>query len=284
MINPPKKRLIFRWTTPKNFLAILIFITLTVITEYLIITYTIPTDKTDPTTFTIPYLNITLSLLYHFLPTTVIITLTLSFTHLTTHTASIPKKPPTPKKPSLQRPRKKSIYLKPLRKFYKKLQKATRKIKNKILKIQTIAYIEHRIILAKAIIKSATTTITLFIVISILLTFAAYPKLLSTATANFYQGNPAFLNFIVATIKASQAIAEAIPPIGAIAATIQNALIAIAPTFRNALQATASAIADGLVALTQTEKYLIIQNIAAWTVALTALLYSQYVKSRRYRR
>jgi hypothetical protein len=158
------------------------------------------------------------------------------------------------------------------------------KIKNKILKIQTVAYIEHRIILAKAIIKSATTTIVLFILISILLTFAAYPKLLSTATANFYQGNPAFLNFVVATIKASQSIAEAIPPIGAIATTVQNALIAIAPSFRNALQATASAIADGLVALTPTEKYLIIQNIAAWTVALTALLYSQYVKPRRYRR
>jgi len=282
MTIQPRKRLIFRWTTPKNLLAILLFTILTIITQYILITYAIPTSTKDPTAITLSPFNITISLLYHILPIAVIITLTTSFTYLTIHTATIPQK--SPKKPPPQKTYQKSTRQKPLRKFHKRLQRTIRKIKNRILKTRTVTYIGHRITLTKTIIKSATTITVTFITIILLITIAAYPKLIPTATMNFYQWNTTFLNFVITTIKASETIANTIPPIGAIATAIQNALIFAAPAFRNMLESAASAIASGLVSLNSTEKYLIIQNAAAWTVALFTLLYSQYVKTRRYRR
>jgi len=284
MVTQPRKRLIFNWTTPRNLLAILLFIIIAILIQYTIIALTIPMGTEDSTAITLPIFNITLSFLYHFLPSAVIITLTASFTHLTIHTATVPAKTQTLKKPRRQEIRKKPTRLKPLRKFYKKLRRATRKIKNKILKTPTIAYIERRVILARAIIKSAITITATFIIITLLVTIAAYPKFIPTATANFYQWNAAFLSFVTATIKASETIANTIPPIGAITTTIQNALIAAAPAFHNTLEETASTITNGLVSLSSTEKYLIIQNTAAWTVAIITLLYSQYIKIRRYRR
>ncbi|MDH5495371.1 MAG: hypothetical protein OEY24_06690 [Candidatus Bathyarchaeota archaeon] len=275
-----RKRLIFRWTTPKNLLAILLFIILTIIVEFIIITFAIPTAAKDPTATTLSLLNVTISLLYHIIPAAVIVTLTTSFTHLATHTANIPKKTQIPKKPQTQ----KSTRLKPLRQFHKKIRRATRKIKTKILKTPAIAYIKQRITLAKAIIKSATTITLTFIIIITLVTIAAYPKIIPTATADFYHWNTVFLSFVTTTIKASETIANTIPPIGAVATAIHNALIAAAPTFRNTLEAAASAITSGLVSLNPTEKYLIIQNAAAWIIAIATLSYSQYIKNRRYRR
>lgn len=284
MTEQPQRRLIFRWTTSKNLLAILLFITVTAIIEYIIITFAVSTGAIDPTATTLPFLNITISLLYHIVPIAVITTLTASFTLLTTYTASIAKKTQISKKPLQRKIRQKPTRLKPLRKFYKRLQRATQKIKNKMLKTPIIAHIERRIILAKAIIKSATTITVTFVIIILLITIAVHPKLIPTATANFYQWNTVFLNFVIATIKVSETIANTIPPIGAIATAIHNALIAAAPTFRNSLEGAASALTDGLVTLNPTEKYLVIQNTAAWIVAIATLLYSQYVKTHRYRR
>ena len=284
MVTQPRKRLIFNWTTPKNLLAILLFIIIAILIQYIIIALTIPMGTEDSTTIALPIFNITLSFLYHLFPSAVIISLTASFIHLTIHTATVPAKTQTLKKPHRQEIRKKPTRLKPLRKFYKKLRRATRKIKNKILKTPTIAYIERRVILARAIIKSAITITATFIIIILLVTIAAYPKFIPTATANFYQWNAAFLSFVTSTIRASETVANTIPPIGAIATTIQNALIAAAPAFHNTLEGTASTITNGLVSLSSTEKYLIIQNTAAWTVAIITLLYSQYIKIRRYRR
>lgn len=284
MNTQPRKRLIFHWTTPKNLLAILIFAVLTVIIQGILIIYAIPTGTEDLTVFTLPLFNITLSLLYHLLPVTVIITLTASFTYLTTHTATISRKAVTPKKLPQRKTYQKPTRLKSLRNFYKKLQRTTRKVRTKILKTRAIAYIEHRVALAKTIIKSAATITITFVILVLLITVVAYPKLVPTVTMNFYEWNRAFLNFVTATIRASETIANTIPPIGAIATAIQSTLNTAAPAFRNTLEASASAMTAGLVSLSPTEKYLIIQNVSTWTVATTILLYNQYVKMRRYRR
>jgi len=168
--------------------------------------------------------------------------------------------------------------------MYKNLQGKARKIKNKILKTPAIAHIQRRIILAKTIIKSATTITATFIIIILLITIAAYPHIVPSVTFGFYKWNTAFLNFVTATIKASNTIADAIQPLGAAAAAIQNVLIAASPTFRSTLEGAASAITHGLVTLNPTEKYVLIQNAAAWTTAIVTLIYSQYAKTRCYRR
>jgi hypothetical protein len=282
MTTPPRRRLIFHWTTPKNFLAILLFVLLTIIIQYIIVSTN--TTTTDPTATIIPFVNITISPLYHLLPIAVIITLTASFTHLTTQTATIPAKTTPSRTPPPRKTRRKSTRLKLLRRFHKKLQGAARKIKNKILKTPAIAQIQRRIILAKAIIKSAATITATFIILILLITIAAYPHVVPTATFSFYSWNTVFLNFVAATIQASNTIANAIPPLGAAAAAVQNALIAASPTFHSTLEGAASAIASGLVNLNPTEKYVLIQNAAAWITAIATLVYSQYAKTRRYRR
>ena len=152
------------------------------------------------------------------------------------------------------------------------------------MRTQTLASIRQRIVLAKAIIRSAIIIITIFIILILLVTVAAYPRLVPMATENFYQWNTVFLRFVAATISASETIANAISPIGAVSETINNALISAAPAFRNTIEGAASAITSGLVSLHPTEKYLIIQNSAAWVVALATILYIQYMKTRRYRR
>jgi hypothetical protein len=275
-----RKRLIFHWTTPKNLLAILLFIILIIIAEFIIIAFVIPTAVKDSTAITVPFLNVTISLLYHIVPGAVIIALTASFTHLATHTATIPQKAQMPKKP--QPP--KYTRLKALRRFHKKLRIAARKIRTRIMKTPTIAYIRQRIALAKTFVKSAAIITLTFILTIALVTIAAYPKLVPTTTADFLQWNTVFLNFVTATIKASETIANTVPPIGVVATAIHNALIVAAPTFRNVLESAASAITSGLVSLSPIEKYLIIQNAAAWIIAVTTLGYSQYIKTRHYRR
>lgn len=284
MTTQPRKRLIFRWTAPRNILAVILFIALAAVLQYIIITFTISMGAKDPTGVSLPFLNVTISLLYHFLPVAVIIALTASFTYLTAQTATITPRIQPSKRPLSQPGRQRSRRLKSLRKLSRRLQYTARKVRNRILRVPALASIRNRIILAKAIIRSAVMIITVFVILILLVTIAAYPPLVPVATDNFYQWNTAFLHFVAATIRASKTIADAVPPINAVAAAINNALIAAAPAFRNTVEGAASAITSGLVSLHPTEKYLVIQNSAAWIVALATILYIQYVKTRRYRR
>jgi hypothetical protein len=283
MATPSKKRLVFRWTAPKNLLAIVLFVIVTIVTQYLIIVLTIPVGAKDPTVITLPLLSLPVSLLYHILPVAVIATLTVSFTHLTTYTAMMPPRTSTPKKLTTRPPRK-APRLRSLHRFSRRVRGVFRNLKNAVLKAPTVARIQRRIVLAKALIKSAVTITTAFVLLVLVFTIAAYPRIVPTLTANLYHGNTAFLGFVVATIEASQTIASTLSPLGAVAHSLHNALIAAAPAFRSTLEGAGSAVTHGLVVLRPTEKYLIVQNAAAWITAIAALLYSQYVKIRRYRR
>ena len=195
MAAQTQKRLIFRWTAPRNLLAVILFIILSITIEYLVITSVVPSDAKDPSLITIPLINFSISPLYHLLPIAVMTTLTASFTHLTTHTAIVPQKIQVTKKPPSQRPAR----FKALRQLHKRIQRTVRSFKNTILKARAIAQVQHRIVLAKAIIKSAIAVTAVFIIIILLVTFIAYPKLLPTATAGFYKWNTAFLGFIRST-------------------------------------------------------------------------------------
>jgi hypothetical protein len=284
MATQPHRRLIFRWTAPRNLLAIFLFIVIAIILQYVTVTLAVPAGTSDPTAINIPIINTPFSLLYHVVPAAMIITLTVCFIHLTHQAATVPVRPLPPKKPPPAPARQKPARLKALRQLRRKLRRATRRIKRRILRAPTIAQLQHRITLAKAIIKSAITVAVAFIILAVLLTLAAYPKLVPTATLNLYQWNTIFHDFVMSTIQTSRNTAGSIPFIGAAAAAINSALISASPAFRNTLEGAASAVTAGLVALAPVEKYLAIQNIAAWTTALATLFYSWYSKSRRIRR
>ena len=284
MATQPHRRLMFRWTAPRNLLAILLFIIIAVILQYLTVTLAVPAGTSDPTTTTIPIVNTPLSLLYHVLPAAMIITLTLCFIHFTHQAATVPVRPQTPKKLPPASTRQKPARLKALRQLRRRLRRATQRIKRRILRAHTIAQIQHRLTLAKAIIRSAITVAAIFIIFAVLLTIAAYPTLVPTATLDLHRLNTMFHGFVMSTIETSRNIADSIPPVGAAAATINSALISASPAFRSTFEGAASAMTAGLVALAPVEKYLAIQNIAAWTTALATLVYSWYAQSRRIRR
>jgi hypothetical protein len=78
--------------------------------------------------------------------------------------------------------------------------------------------------------------------------------------------------------------AQAVSPIGWLATTINNGLIAISPGIRSVGIALGSVIAP-LANLDPAGKYLAFQNTAAWISVLLILFYGQYSRrSYRYRK
>jgi len=164
------------------------------------------------------------------------------------------------------------------------LKNTIRSVKNKIIKAPGISYLEKKMTLAKPLLKSGILVISMFLTVSVLLTLAAYPKLILTETTKFYQSNTIFLSFVVMTIEAAGNIGAIIQPIGVIGSSIQQTLIATSPGFHSAVDAAASLLTEGLVNLGSNEKYLIVQNVASWIVACTTLFIGRYMKPRHRRK
>lgn len=276
-MTQPRRRFIFHWTTPKNFLAIILFIVLIGLLEYTINITLAPNLRKAPNII-LPLINTTISPYYHLLPAAVIVSLTSCFIHLTTHTATRPTRIQPPK--VTRRPRRK-LRFKTIRQSWGKIAKAAKRIKGRIMRNSLIAYIEKRVALAKALIRSAATVAITFIIVVLLINILAYPKLAPTAVTSFFTWNQGFLNFVIATMRASEAIVNAIPPIGTLAASLHNVLINIAPAFRQTLEGATSGLTNNFVSLSPIGKYLLAQNIAVWIVITVTLLYTRFVKISR---
>jgi hypothetical protein len=146
-----------------------------------------------------------------------------------------------------------------------------------------VAGVRRRIRPANPYIGSAATIIIVFIAFVILIIAAAFPGSVSRATAGFFDWAPGFVDFALWTAGVTEALAG-IPGIGWAAVAVHQALIGLAPGFHNALKGVASAIAEGLVALNSTEKYLLIQNSTALLVTTMVFLYSRLSRMYRFRR
>ena len=108
-----RKRLIIRWTAPKGFAAMLLFLALAFLLEYLIIISFLSTGITDNSTwmetFQVPYVNwsftLTVSPLLHLLPLSVVIVLISSWIFLTKQIAFIPQRIGSAKRAAIRRRR-----------------------------------------------------------------------------------------------------------------------------------------------------------------------------------
>ncbi len=129
-------------------------------------------------------------------------------------------------------------------------------------------------------IRSAASVWASFILLLMLVTLSVYPGLALNATLDFFGWNTAFLNFVAATFEFSNALASAVPPIGAVGVSVQRALVAAAPNFRTAMEGITS-FTSSLAALNPSEKYILTQSSATWTVAIVTLLAGQRVRARR---
>ncbi|MGQ9623975.1 MAG: hypothetical protein ACUVT9_01235 [Candidatus Bathycorpusculaceae bacterium] len=270
------KRLVIHWTTLKGAAAILLFILVAILAEYLVALYAINLGVEDKSllqwSFTFPgtewNIVLTVSPLFHLVPAAVVLSLAFSWICLTSYFTIKPAETSKPKaKISAKTETKQKSGA--VRKFFGG-------IKGGLLKVKGVAYIWQKIHFARAAIKSALTLLLTFGALIIVVSLLAYPNLIYHAITGAYQNNPSLLDFVKGT-------AQFFAPVGAFFSAINSALIAAAPGFRDFVVAVGSVIGP-LTRLDEVGKYLVFQNLAAWISALSTLLYGEYRrKVFRYR-
>jgi len=287
-IQKTPKRLLIRWTTLKGLVAIILFLIISVLTEYLIVLYAINLGVKDTTLLqwsaqfpgTDWLITISISPLFHLVPTAVIITLLFSWIYLTRHVAVKPYESGREKvRPIFKRG--KELKSKEAAKLTSKMSHAVKesfdKLKSGLLRVKGIAYLWQKIHFARATIKSALTVFLVFSAFILIVSFLAYPKLIQQTISNAYQNNPSLLNFVKGTT-------EALAPISGIFSSVNSAILSAAPGFRDFALGLGTIIRP-LAGLDNAGKYLFFQNFAAWISALTTLFYGEYIrKPRHYRK
>ena len=271
------KRLIFRWTAPKGFVAIVLFLALALLFEYLMVYFFTFSGLKD--NFAFNFFTITISPLFHLMPLGVIFVLISSWTYLTKYMAVVPRRRSPTKKQleTLRRlPRRgRKMRFKSFRNFFSRISAAFRRIRG-------VSYVQQRLFFARAAVKSTATVLTVFLVSVLVLYILVHPNLSHDLAIGLYSANPSFHGFVLKTIKIGRGIAHALSPIGWLASAIDGALRAAAPGFRNTVEGLGSSTTEPLTNLDLVSKYTLCQNAAAWISALLALMYGEYI-SRVYR-
>lgn len=247
-----------RLTTVKGLAGIIVFLTMAALIEYFIVLYAINLGVRDTSLLrweiqlpgTSWLIIIAISPLFHLVPIAVIITLLFTWIYLGKH---IGIKPP-------------HHLGKGKAKFIAKQEKGA--------KLNFFGKIRLR--LSRVTLKSALTVFLAFAILTITISFLAYPRLVYETISNTYQNSPSLLSFVKGT-------AQALAPIGDTFSIINKAILFAAPEFRN-FALSLGAIIKPLSDLDNSGKYLALQNIAAWISALAALVYGEYMrKGHRYR-
>lgn len=297
MISQEKrwKRLIIKWRARKGFAAMLLFLALAFMVEYLVVYCFLSGGLTDEftwiETFQVPYVNwsfiLAVSPLLHLLPLSVIIVLVSSWIFLTRHIAFIPHRIESARKPAIKKRQTQCRRFKSLRNFFKRInrnmQKIGKALKDAFLRFPGFSKLSQRLFFARKAIRSALIILLAFVSFAFLAFSLAYPWWIHDTVVNLYRGNPSFMSFVIGTQEGLQSIGEALAPIEWIATAVNNALLAAAPGFRDSLQSL-GASAEPIAKLDITGKYLLVQNLAAWVSALIALAYGKYAHARRYKR
>jgi len=287
------RRLIVRWTAPKGFAALMLFFALSVVFEVLLVLSFQMLGLMDRNiwmaTFVVPYANwlftVSISPLFHLLPLSVIVVLLSSWTYLTKYTAFIPQRVEQARRASAPfRRAPESRRFTSVRRAFKRLnrrfQRLGRTLKSGFQRIRGVSYISQRLFFARAAVQSATTVLFVFLSVVFLLVLIAYPDLIHSWTLNVYKGNPALRNLVLDVAQWFQGVGTAVPPLGGLGSAINNALVGTGPGFRRALVGAGSSLTRAIVGLDVVGKYVLSQNLAAWTAAIVALAYGAFVSSR----
>jgi len=269
--------------TLKGLAAIILFLVLAVVTEYLVVLYAVNQGAIDPTLLKIEWpVTIAISPLFHLVPIAVIITLVFSWTYLTRKLAVKPQevrrgKAVTYTKRGIESRKLASKTSRAVRKFFGKIQSG-------LLRVKAVSYLWQKIHFARVTIKSALTVLLTFLLLVLIVSLLTYPQLIYRTVASAYQSNPSLLNFVLSVDNSTRAFAEAVPPIGWISTGVSNALLAISPAIRDSGQGLGGLIKP-LASLDDNGKYLVFQNGAAWISVLLILFYGEYLrKGYRYRK
>lgn len=273
------KRLVFQWTTLKGLTAILLFLIVAALIEYIVVLYAINLGVKDETLQqwnpqfpgTDWTTTITISPLFHLVPIAVIIALVSSWTYLTRYVAVKPPEKWKGKAKSISKHRKERGF-KEVKKLTKKIGDSFGNLKSALLRIRGVAYIWQKIHFARATIKSALAVLLVFGALILLVSVLTYPQLIYWTVSNAYRNNSWLLGSVTWISNSGKGITETLSPIGWICSATNNALLSIAPTFRDFILSLGG-LTKPLVELDDAGKYLVFQNVAAWASASTALLY-----------
>ena len=269
-VQKPAGKPVLRWSTLKGLAAIALFIVLAALIEWAIVVYAVSLGVKDENCFQFPGANWSISILFHIIPVSVIITLAASWVCMARYAAMKPTEKPKPTQKKTQTSKRMRI------------STSLGKIKSAVLKVRSVAYLWEKVSSATA--KSAVIMLLVFSALILLVSVLAYPWLIYRTFASLYQGDPSLLAFVKATNSALQGFAETVAPIGWVCSAIKNTLVSAAPSFRSFASALGTLIKP-LVDLPPVGKYLVFQNLAAWISALTVLFYGAYTrKGYRYRR
>jgi ABC-type glycerol-3-phosphate transport system permease component len=274
-VQPPKKRLVFRWTASKGLIAIILFLIAATLIECLVIVYAVNLGVEDETVlrWDFPFaenLKLTVSPLFHIAPIAVIITLVFSWTYLTKHIAVKPYSIRKEKVKQSSKPKK-------TRGFSKRIKGLFRKMKSGLLKVKAVSYLWQKIHFGRAVIKSALVIILVFVASIFVVSLLTYPQLIYRFVLNAFATNASFHGFVKSTSNLATGFAEVLAPIGWVCSAINNALISVAPGFRDFSVGVGNLIKP-LADLDGFGKYLVFQNVAAWVSAVTALAYGWYAR------
>ena len=258
------------------------FIITAVIIEFFIVIYAISLGVKEENPLT--SWPVTISPIFHLIPISAIIALTLSWICLTKYLAL---KTPKSFEEKFRHFEKGKRHVKDKRGFTSKISRAVKgslgEVKSALLRFRAVAYVWNKMSFAKATIKSALIIFFVFSALILLFSLIVNPQLIRQTFLNLYR-DPSAFNFVRSTSDAAKGFAETLAPIGWVCTAINNAIIAAAPGFR-AVAAVLGSMIKPLAELPPAGKYLIFQNFAVWVSAFMVLFYGMYVKKGyRYRR
>jgi hypothetical protein len=260
----------FRWATLKGLTAIILFLIVAVLAEYLVVIYAMKLGVRDQSllqwSFNFPGTNwpitIAISPLFHLVPIAVIITLVFSWMYLTKRIAVKPREAWKGKTAGVEETGRQ-----------KGSNKFSPRIKSGLLKAKAVAYLWQKIHFARATLKSAFTVLIVFSLLVVTVSLLAYPQLIYWTISSAYRTNPSLLDFV----KSTGWIFTFLGGIG-------NGLAFAMPGIRGFFTALGSVIKP-IVDLDNAGKYLLFQNLAAWMSALVAIFYiGSRGKGFRYRK
>ena len=261
-----RDRLTFKWTAPKGLLTIVLFLTLALVSEFLIVFFFAFSGLTEVFAFKI--FTVTVSPLFHLLPLAVILVLVSSWIYLTKHISMRPHRI-SPAKVSKSRRRHLRRTKKSTRSIMGAIKKLFSKISSILLRSRGVSSAPQRLSFGRVALETIVTVLTIFLLSIILLSVLVYPHLFTDFAVGFYSETSPLQGFM-------QSLAEGVVPIA-------SGLDSIAPGFRNAFEGLVSSRAPALTGGDLLWRYVFCQNAAAWVSAISALAYVRYF-SKTYRR
>ena len=261
------KRVTFKWTATRGITTIVAFLITAFILEYLTVWIFLSIGLVDSSAFTyvvsVPFtgwmFNLVMSPLIHLIPVGVIIALVSSWIYLSKQFAFAPRKIES-KKPQSRRKRHKPKH-------------TSMKIWGKLRKVQ--------LYFTRSNIRSASTIFSAFILLFALILLVENPWLVHDSIIGLYRGNPSFQGFVLGSMNAFRSIVQAWFPIWWVGSAINNGLLSAAPGFRSAIEGLGAFVATPFVTLDLVGKYVLCQNIAAWSSVMIAFAYGHRAYSKR---